>query len=162
MIENTLENKAKFLSIYLGQTIRYPNVEGSKIEKCKLVSVGFEGIDANYPRKRDGCVGDYLSWKSNGNHNSNAIHAYLELKSLSSITDEDAQTVAELFHQADMQLSPHDLAQCDIETVKDTIEDLTLITPIADFLRSRGYALSWMGVSVETLVEWNWTKLKED
>lgn len=30
---------------------------------------------------------------------------------------------------------------------------------IVDFLRSRGYALPWMGMSVDTLVEWGWVKL---
>lgn len=28
MIENTIENKARFFALYLGQTVRYPNVEG--------------------------------------------------------------------------------------------------------------------------------------
>lgn len=31
-----------------------------------------------------------------------------------------------------------------------------------DYLRSKGYALPWMGLSVEQLIEYSWIKLKED
>lgn len=30
-----------------------------------------------------------------------------------------------------------------------------------DYLRSRGYAMEYMGVAVSKLIEWNWIKLKE-
>lgn len=35
-------------------------------------------------------------------------------------------------------------------------------TSDADYLRSKGYALPWMDLSVEDLVEYGWVKLKED
>jgi hypothetical protein len=31
-----------------------------------------------------------------------------------------------------------------------------------DYLRSKGYALPWMGLSVDELVEYGWVKLKDN
>lgn len=63
--------------------------------------------------------------------NGNGIDAHLLLKPLSAITDEDAIKVAK-------------------------IEGYTY-----DYLRSRGYALPFMGISVEQQIEAGWIKLIE-
>ena len=31
---------------------------------------------------------------------------------------------------------------------------------VADYLRSKGYALDWNGITVEEMIEWGWVKLK--
>lgn len=56
---------------------------------------------------------------------------YLELTPLSQITDEDAVEVI-------------GVSECHR----------------ADYLRSKGYALPWMGLSVEDLVSYGWVKIK--
>ena len=81
---------------------------------------------------------------------------YLELKPLSSITDEDYN-----FIMNDKVMNP-DLENGDplftfaIGGLR--MSDLTT----TDYLRSKGYALPWMGLSVEKLIEYGWVKLKED
>lgn len=86
---------------------------------------------------------------------------YLELLPLSSITDEDAETIGELFHKADMQLSPDNLAQWSIKEVKEQIKGLTLVTPIADYLRSKSYLIGWMGLTPDQLISYGWAQYKE-
>ena len=77
--------------------------------------------------------------------------SYLELAPISQITDEDANSIT-IYGTYD----------------KASFNDLGYNTPSGpqhyaidsvDFLRSKGYAMRWMGVSVETLVEWGWVKL---
>lgn len=59
--------------------------------------------------------------------------SYLELTPLSQITDEDVVSVYNL-------------------TGVDEVH--------VDYLRSKGYALPWMGLSVEDLVSYGWVKVK--
>lgn len=40
--------------------------------------------------------------------------------------------------------------------------DSTTMLAIYDYLRSKGYALPWMGLSVDELVEYGWVKLKDN
>lgn len=102
-MENTLENKAKFFALYWGQ-------------KCAWVK---------WPHENEylGKVSAYsIMWTS-----------YLELKPLSSISNEDVIEVS--------------------ETVCPEMHAV-------DYLRSKGYALSYNGLSVEELVNRGWVKLK--
>ena len=41
------------------------------------------------------------------------------------------------------------------------IPDPKTVIVITDYLRSKGYALPWMGLSVEEMIEYRWIKLKE-
>lgn len=123
-IENTLENKAKFFAIYLGQ----------RVMRCKTFNV---------------TTGHGLSGLMNVDVNSETIKEnwFLELKPLSSISKEDAN---EIFKMA----IPY-TGRYEITTIFNS-------SAIVDFLRSRGYALPWMGLSVDQLIEYGWVKLKED
>ena len=123
MIANNTENKARFLAQHLGLQITYPNTDG-KLMTCRLSGVSFTEIETTYKRKKKGCVGDYLAFKSNGNHNSNALNAYLELKYV------------------------------------DT-EYLITKGDSLNTLRSEGYAVPWMDLSVEDLIEYGWIKFKK-
>lgn len=67
---------------------------------------------------------------------------FLVLKPLSSITDEDA-------------------GESGYDNAKSMLSDNYLVNSpyVFDYLRSRGYALPWMGLSVEQLIEYGWVKL---
>lgn len=128
------ENKAKFFALYLGQMVEYPEID-DRIVRHKLVASGFEYLHLNYKRKVKGCIGNEISFSNkNTNHNSNALNAKLELKPLSQISDEDKEHAYWLVYP------------------------ITVIN--IDFLRSKGYALPWMGLSVEEMVEYGWIRLK--
>jgi len=80
---------------------------------------------------------------------------FLLLKPLSSITDEDAIEVA--------YLNGHVKSLTD-NGKEDVLDFLNgdywcLCFRGVDYLRSKGYALQWMGLSVEEMVEAGWVKL---
>lgn len=77
---------------------------------------------------------------------------YLELKPLSLITDEDAEGYLHF-------IGCHSFGNR-IEKAKEQIqEDCHNDIHMSDYLRAKGYALPWMGISVEKLVEYGWIKL---
>lgn len=83
------------------------------------------------------------------------INGYLELKPLEDITDEDFNLITN-----DGIMNPDPSIGDPVFTFEVgglRLSDLTT----TDFLRSKGYALPWMGLSVEKLVEYGWVKLKE-
>jgi hypothetical protein len=112
-LENTLENKSRFFAMYYGQKVLCIR----KQNEPKLY-VGFDDFTPKEKLQTD----------------------YLELKPLSSITDEDRH------------------ALIDIMNNKDSEEEYTSLHS-ADYLRSKGYALPFMGLSVEKQIEYNWIKL---
>lgn len=141
-MENTLENKAKFFAQYWGQ-----KVKGSDLWNCKEVKVLGVATDSEY----------------------------LELTPLSQITNEDAKIF--LKNQGDMDCPETELF------VKPNSEHVFSGRTLSisngngmfmdyhvqnftgrnfDLLRGNGYAVEWNGVSVETLVEWGWVKLKSE
>jgi glycogen debranching enzyme len=73
--------------------------------------------------------------------------SYLELKPLSQITDEDAVMLG--YTDSKSAIDKH-------------FKMIGQYTIDADYLRSKGYALPWMDLSVEDLVEYGWIKLKEN
>lgn len=162
-MENTLENKAKLFALYYGQTVLMHKHFNNDIP-CTIMYSSFQD--------------EALQWE------------YLELKPLSSISDEDAIEVAKImtFHDGkgliierkkhgEIEMydryndEPHFLNT--LFFVPDPFEifsrddnrnwfqyDAERILEVTDFLRSRGYALPWMGLSVEKLVNRGWVKLK--
>jgi hypothetical protein len=74
---------------------------------------------------------------------------FLQLTPLSQITDEDA---IEIGYDNSEDFKYHFLKWNEVH--KTEVID-------ADLLRSKGYALPWMGLSVDELVEYGWIKLKE-
>jgi len=72
---------------------------------------------------------------------------YLRLKPLSSISDEDATKALNL-HRVTAKVF------LELYPIGDSIE-----LDAVDYLRSKGYALPFMGISVEQMVEWGWIKL---
>ena len=81
---------------------------------------------------------------------------YLELKPISQISDEDAIEVSKEYPAFGSDIR---------NSVKELFKEwnvLELSIETGDFLRSKGYALSYMDLSVEDLVEYGWVKLKEN
>ena len=81
---------------------------------------------------------------------------FLELKPLSQISDEDAIEISKEYPAfgSDIRNSVKELFQ--------EFDVLELSIKTGDYLRSKGYALPWMDLSVEDLVEYGWVKLKEN
>ena len=81
---------------------------------------------------------------------------HLELKPLSQISDEDAVEISKFYPSFGSDIR---------NAVKELFQEwnvLELSIETGDFLRSKGYALPYMDLSVEDLVEYGWVKLKEE
>lgn len=147
--QNTLENKAKFFSQYFSQHVLY--------------------FSSDFLRKIDNLTLDSIENDD-----------FLELKPLSQISDEDViQGITYLYNIACDELG-------DILEIEhyDTFSSITAIgkgcnfkttrsihhwngtkkisSVEADYFRSKGYALPYMDLSVEDLIDYGWVKLKEN
>ena len=147
--ENTLENKAKFFAQYWGQHVLY--------------------FSSDFLRKVDNLTLDSVENDD-----------YLELKPLSQISDEDliqltyipegwkifkiyhttrhgysAVKIRKLYDDNDLKFNA-DGYKYDMKTLSVKMANTV------DYLRSKGYALPWMDLSVEDLVDYGWIKLKEN
>jgi len=179
-MENTLENKAKFFGSHLGYEIEYPQIgNNKKAQIAILTGAGFEEIITTYKRKKKDVVGDILSWKSNGNHNSDAINAKLLFTPLSSITEEHAVEVAaivtgalngacvrKIHNRVDLIGTYSATLWHDGEIIYDDDDDEDrkplIILQAYDYLRSKSYLLPYNGLSPEELISRGWAKLKTE
>ena len=132
-ILNTIENKSKFFAQYWGSPIVYTG-KGKPIRGLgKKITLSYENAN---------------EFQTILFSNQRAV----ELKSLSDISDEDAIEVAKL-----LNWKANDF---DIKWIKNKdFEWQTIKLSVTDFLRSRGYALPYMGLSVEKLIEYGWVIL---
>ncbi|QEL01099.1 hypothetical protein FKG96_09865 [Olivibacter sp. LS-1] len=154
-IENTPENKARFFGLYYMQ----PVLSGSDM------------------------------WNTVNGYCLNIIRAqnyHLELTHISQITDDDAIELAQILTRWvwNLDLGTKVIKESNQITVyydalnngfkhRTTIYDDFFsrnytgdpIQPFTgesfDYLRSKGYALTWMGLSVEDLINYGWIKLRE-
>lgn len=138
-MENTIQNRTKFFAQYWGQIICCVRIEDAPDVKDIIV--------------------DLSDWKVRYKH------SYLELKPLSSISDEDA--IDFLHKLEDKEFCDRKTKREKIEWGKAFIESFIThrLSPqcyiiSADFLRSKGYALPWNGITVEQQIEFGWIKLK--
>ena len=81
---------------------------------------------------------------------------FLELKPLSRISDEDAIEISKEYPAFGSNI------RNSVKELFQEFDDLELSIKTGDYLRSKGYALSYMYLSVEDLVEYGWVKLKEN
>lgn len=115
-MENNLENKAKFFAQYWGQEVLSDLTNG----------------------------GDRILYPVEASNMYRIQESYLELKPLSSITDED-------------------LDKTNYGCIEMILEKgYWLDVKNSDLLRSLGYALPWMGLSIEQLQEYGWIKIKSE
>lgn len=144
------ENKAKFFAQYWGQSV------------CFVPFIN-----------QDVYVNEHMPWKDRMLEKK-----YLNLKPLSSISDEDAIEVAKILYPMysaweinkanlpstlwveNMANDEYSfcLANDGLEAYLDGPQIMNFQTAV-DFLRSRGYALPFMGLSVEEMVGAGWIKL---
>jgi len=141
-MENTLENKAKFFAQYWGQKIVHTGSGKSMRGLGKEIAMCYENADKFQ-----------LVLFSN--------QRSLQLKPLSSITDEDATEVVAILKTVGVLSSAMREPQKFLEPLKKGKGTIQLILPVADYLRSKGYALPYMGLSIETLCDYGWIKLQE-
>ena len=83
---------------------------------------------------------------------------YLELKPLSQISDEDASKVCDLIFITNNNLNIQQIKQIVILIESNNWNNYKIF----DYLRSKGYALPYIDLSVEDLIEYGWIKLKEN
>lgn len=147
MMKNTKENRLKFYALHLGQKMIidsdcFRSENRNDIINTTLISVSLKGIECD-------------SWIPETEHTS------LKLKPLSSITDKDLRAIGFTF-------SPN--TKVDINfSVDSYFQHWTLSNGSSgyltlkdfDYLRSQGYALPWLGLSVENMVQYGWIKLKK-
>ena len=127
--QNTLENKRKFLV--------HSYVENRNLVKCK----DGEGITF-------GILNIF----------NNPEDFYAELKSLSSITDEEALYLAELQYSLGEYITIVN-GRCMVSCYANQCD---LNQKQVDYLRGNGYALPWNDLKIEDLIEYGWVKLKEN
>lgn len=152
-MENNIENKRKFFAQYLGQNVnRYKPTYGS----WKTHNVGYT------------CSGQ------------------LYLKPLSLISDEDAIEVSRIMYNGGVY--KHSIYWQSEDEIVVCVEDKNYIDYVEikyngdvvfqiqsdckkyvlrilnayDFLRSKGYALPFMELDVQKLIEYGWLKLRSD
>lgn len=162
MKEITPEVKARIMALYLGTDIEYPDTNNKKIT-ARLTTVGLSEIETTYKRKRKGCVGDILSFKSNGNHKCDALNTKLSLFTLSAITDEDAMEVKSIINKQCIGEESGEHLQITLNDILGDIEVLALATfETVDYLRSKGYALPYLHWTVDELIEAGLFKIKKN
>lgn len=135
-MENTVENKAKFFAQYWGQ--RVLSVKQSDGGRDKWV------VDGDVLNEIKGFKNDYL-----------------ELKTLSQITDEDSIEVGKIITKGitlpiNFNLTLHGrlyVGDFKKQSYKDSVLE------VVDFLRSKSYSLPYMDLSVENMIEYGWIKL---
>lgn len=87
-------------------------------------------------------------------------NAYAELKSMVSITDDDALEVSKLFTESEILILDECRRQYYINLVKThVLPSRTVRGDVSDLLRLKGYALPYNCVSVEEQINRGWTKL---
>lgn len=137
--ENTLENKARFFALYTGQKIFYSEHHGGAFEL------------SNYEPT--------TLWKDET--------IYVKLTPLSSITDEDAIEVSNLLVNGyEIGCEPHTLdngldfiSRFKYNDGKENFYSAIEWSNAIDLLRSKGYALPFLDLSVSDLIEYGWIKL---
>lgn len=167
IMENNLTNKAKFLQHYVGCGV----IMSCVAKKITIPNRVLNGVILNDKKEetlflsKDG-YSDFFS----------AAEWVANLKPLSSITDEEIIDIANILmrgREYDYYMYESELNMKVIKTYPKGEDGLGgwfgiyAIAPnnkeftleVWDYLRSRGYALPWMGLSVEELQNRGWIKL---
>lgn len=136
-MENTLENKSKFFAQYWGQNIMIWN-EGN-------MSIPPQKVGISYMTKYG------------------VLNRKLELKPISSITENEVNKIAEYYMYSAYNAKLKE-DKIHFEFIHGDLQSSGSIYILSDysldFLRSLGYALPWMGLSVEDMITFGWIKLK--
>jgi hypothetical protein len=104
-------------------------------------------------------VGDGLSILKQRYPAQSAFTEKLVLKPLSSLSDEDSLLLPSSYNRTREELLNYHCRASHEEALKYLLNDLK--PHDYDFLRFKGYALPWMGVSVERMVDAGWVVLEK-
>jgi len=135
-MENNIENKTKYFAQHWGQFIAIQNEGG----------------------------GSGFSYDINEATICDIKYDYLQLKPLSSITDEDKKAIEkieDIGNDGDEDWINFGERFNSCRYINGGFQRLLLIQSY-QYLQSKGYALSFMGLSVEKLIEYGWLKLKTE
>lgn len=167
-MEKTIENKLKLFGTNIGGQVEF---EG---QAYTLGGVILHDITINhngdYITINKGNVilsGDFSGIGNVGTSFVSIEACKLLLTRLSAVTDEDAIELSKFFGYED------DVYKVELKEVRGFNINLKIyypngwsdswftITPeVSDYLRSKGYAVPFMGLSVEQQIEYGWVKLK--
>jgi hypothetical protein len=125
------ENKAKFFALYWGQAVLWEPFIGQDVF-----------VDQHFP------------WDLVGKD-----YHYLNLKPLSQISDEDAIELG--YSACNDPLNANYGMSASGTFFDDWTQRQDMLMSDSDYLRSKGYALPWMGLDVKELIEAGWIKLIE-
>lgn len=91
-----------YIHLYIGCKCTYPDTDPeapwivATLTGCTIA----DGVETTYlevqKTSHGETHGDYLSWKSNGHHNSDALHLKLILRPLESMTNDEVEEYAKL------------------------------------------------------------------
>jgi len=134
MTENTIENKGKFFAQYWGQkALIFPDNEPYFVQKVGVSYMNGFGVD----------------------------NRCLYLKSLESVSAEDAIDIVSLHGAVRSESYGYITAHSKALKVIKFVSELKLVRhDAADLIRSKGYALRWMDLSVEQMVDYGWIILQ--
>lgn len=155
-MENTLENKIKFYSQYLftDSNFKYQNTTwGNEIVyKESILDLGTLSLIKSHTE-----IHEYYANKLR--------NGFLELKSISSITNEELGSIARFYKNSatnvyidDDQLTFDFMYGDETESIAVQLNSGYCL----DFLRRNGFAMEWLGLSVEKQIENGWIKLKSE
>lgn len=140
---------------YMGCEVQYLDINNKKIVATLTgVSVN-DGLETTYKRRRksitgDYVSGDYLSFKPNGNHNTDALHCKPILTPLSEITDEDAVEVAKMYYDKDIHHTIGSGKNLIMHIIHPDVSNILVysysLIYILDYLRSRHYDCGYMHI----------------
>ena len=140
-MKNTLENKAKFFAQYWGQHLI---IMGSFLRIIDPLTLGnIENDDILQLKPLSKISDEDALWTIN-NHYFKFENPILELSKLKALTKEIH--ISYIFNDATRHL---------------ILKPENLYPHNYDYLRSKGYALPWMDLSVEDLIDYGWIKLEE-
>lgn len=151
--ENTLENKAKFFAQHIGNQVYIPDGTNQKLTGV------FKG---NYLSNRA------KEWWFSINEEKDLTlllkYGSLQLNPLSQITDEDLLWCYHKYSEIIGYDYTMDFKGC-LSSARNTwlthngYNDLQKYILLVDFLRSKGYALPWLDLSIEDLLNYDWIEL---
>ena len=131
-MEKTLENKAKFFAQYWGQEVVKWNFSTGE---SSYMTLPLDDFRINEVKK-----------------------FHLILKPLLSIADEDAVDLSKIIKLKFSSVYNDEFVLSEIK--KSIINDAhNLPYAVVDYLRSKSYALPYMGLSIEKLIEYGWVKI---
>jgi len=134
--ENNIKNKIKFFAQYYGQNI-------FKVSKKATV---FQLVDAYFLNRIDS-------------------DSLIELKSVRGILDDDAVQIAMMLNCHVQKMSSYNEVQLKAYCIGrglDFANRSDSFVNVYQFLQSKGYALPYMDLSVQDLVDYGWIHLKDN